>query len=151
MCNVVDGQQRTTTLVMLYAVIQEHLRFNGETSSVDKLHARFAAEKESLPFLTTKLDDFPSWFSFHKKESLQDRLGRAGRKEGVAERNTASYMFKWLEEKAAVQDPHKQLKLSEFLDFLDSKVYITLTLTKSTPLAFQTFANINYSGESTDL
>ncbi len=100
-CDIVDGQQRVTTLVMLYAAIQQHLRKDRVAleSVIDELHVRLGVkEAESTPFLTTQQDDFGQWFSFKPQGDLTETLHTFARaRQGYSERANALYMLRWLE------------------------------------------------------
>lgn len=70
------------------------------------------------------------------------------------ERKNAEYMLEWLQQTAegwlqtaantGSQSPARNM--AGFLEYMDKSVYLTLTVTGQTQLAFQSFANINYSG-----
>lgn len=151
-CEIVDGQQRTTTLVMLYAAVQEHLRLTDRTAhsdTISDLYNRLGGEhgkggNHGAPFLQTQQDDFEVCFDFNVKGSLTAKLEQLSLRR--RERKNAEYMLEWLQKAAdrATSDP--VLDVAAFLKYLDESVYLTLTVTGQTQLAFQSFANINYSG-----
>ena len=160
-CDIVDGQQRTTTLVMLYAAIQEHFRslesHGNHKELIQALNTRLSGElgrgqNKGAPFLLTQQDDFEACFDFKVKGSLMSNLQRLSPRR--RERKNAEYMIEWLQKAAEgwLQSTAKEGSTSPrhdvagFLDWLDKSVYLTLTVTGQTQLAFQSFANINYSG-----
>ena len=164
-CDLVDGQQRTTTLVMLYAAIQEHLRSPDRDkykAVISDLNTRLGGElgqgtkkggaDAGVPFLQTQHDDFERCFDFKVKGSLTANLQNFS--PGRRECKNAEYMLEWLQKSAeewlqrtAGQNSSAPVHdVAGFLAYLDNKVYLTLTVTGQTQLAFQSFANINYSG-----
>lgn len=146
-CEIVDGQQRITTIVMLYAAIQDLLQssLTADQLTLKQLPKRLGVDKDSpTPFLTTQQKDFGEWFSFDGKSDLVDTLhSHARQKQGRRERGNALYILDWLK----TQAKENSLDIPAFLSFLDEHVYLTVTVTSGKGLAFQTFANINYSGE----
>ena len=160
-CDIVDGQQRTTTLVMLYAAIQEHFRslepLGNHKELISVLNTRLSGElgrgqNKGAPFLLTQQDDFEKCFDFKVTGSLMANLQNISPRR--RERKNAEYMIEWLQKAAEgwLQSTAKEGSTSPrhnvagFLDWLDKSVYLTLTVTGQTQLAFQSFANINYSG-----
>ena len=147
-CDIVDGQQRITTVVMLYAAIQDLLQRNCEAhqSARQQLSARLGTMPTMpTPFLTTQQRDFTEWFSFEDSNDLGEVLDRQARQRlGRVERGNALYMLDWLK----TQIETKSMDVGAFLSYLDEHVYLTLTVTSGKSLAFQTFANVNYSGEN---
>lgn len=149
-CYLVDGQQRITTLVMLYAAIQEHLRLADNIAHaeiVQGLCSRLGANRGS-PFLKTQQEDFEECFDFSVNGSLSENLDRLSHRR--RERKNAEYMLEWLA-RAADASNGSILDVAAFLKYMDEAVHLTLTMTGDTQLAFQTFANINYSGRCTTI
>ncbi len=162
-CDIVDGQQRTTTLVMLYAAIQEHLRLpdlrDAHQATIQALNVRLGGELgrgvNGDPYLQTQQKDFAECFTFKVVGSLTSDLQQLNNRR--RERKNAEYMLEWLQKTADEWQQRLAEKGSNtpthdvagFLDYLDKHVYLTLTVTEQPQLAFQSFANINYSGTLT--
>ena len=146
-CDVVDGQQRLTTLVMLYATIHERMQTEAPTlkSQIKQLSNRFGGGNGCSPFLTTQLHHFTSWFNF--TAGLSQRLAKAKNSAGRQERENAKFIVAWLQQAAEESQRPVDRFLEQFLAYIDAHVVFTLTITRKTELVFQTFANINYSGK----
>ena len=146
---------------MLYAAIQEHFRslepLGNHKELISVLNTRLSGElgrgqNKGAPFLLTQQDDFEQCFDFKVTGSLMANLENISPRR--RERKNAEYMIEWLQKAAEgwLQSTAKEGSTSPrhnvagFLDWLDKSVYLTLTVTGQTQLAFQSFANINYSG-----
>ncbi|KAA6429721.1 MAG: hypothetical protein FRX49_00155 [Trebouxia sp. A1-2] len=156
-CDIVDGQQRTTTLVMLYGAIQEHLRLTNTLDCHEEiilsLNTRLSGElgggaNKGYAFLQTQQEDFAECFNFKVKGSLTSDLQELSIRR--RERKNAEFILEWLQKTAERAADKKSTApghdVGGFLEYLDKSVYLTLTVTANPQLAFQSFANINYSG-----
>lgn len=149
-CDVIDGQQRLTTLCILYAALQhELLQHDGilEQERANQLRKRFVANSRLLQTANPK---FSKWFGMIIKgpsKGLHDLLEEKNRiADGSTERTNARLILKWLKS-AEFGDKHL-MGLQGFLDYLDQHVFLTMTLTAKMDLAFRTFTSLNYSGEA---
>lgn len=149
-CDVIDGQQRLTTLCILYAALQhELLQHKGdlEKEKAKQLRKRFVTNRLLLQTANPK---FGRWFGMDIEglskglDGLLDDKRRSA--DGGTERTNARLILKWLKS-ADFGDEHL-MGLQGFLDYLDQHVFLTMTLTAEMDLAFRTFTSLNYSGEA---
>lgn len=157
-CDIIDGQQRLTTLLILYAVIQAMLNDAAAATADAADSAAAAAASTGIRQRMVSPDAVSAIIidSHHRPRLLTnlfpflDRAGHGGvgrMRERLAvesgkERNTAKTLIKHLSGYA-----DKPQKLLEFLRFLNEHVYLTVTTTRRQHLAFKTFANLNYTGK----
>lgn len=160
-CDVIDGQQRLTTLYILYAALQHLLLESGDDKNKElaqKLHGRFNSQRLVLK---TSAEKFDSWFRMDTKGKhsglhplLKDKTVNSN---SGQEKANAKIILTWLQSMFRLQQsalPGSQAgpinaahELVSFLEYIDRHVVLTLTVTAEMDIAFRTFASLNYSGE----
>lgn len=165
---IVDGQQRITTFILLYAVIQYWLfRIRKDLSSEDwkdaearakNLAARFTVRSVGKPLLLGRDKQNVQVNSLLEDDMFQDdcRFGKYLDKDEKifeVEHENALDMSRWISEKIKEEKDHKdKLKwLIRLLDVLDNRVYWTTTLTTDAALALTTFVTHNSSASMVPL
>ena len=144
-CDIVDGQQRVSTLYMLFAAIQHKLLNSGQAehlAAAEELHKRLTTANRLV--LETLHNQFGEWFGMTTAGAYPGltRLQNSKSRSAGREKSSALTILRWLDQVVA----DNQLDLLAFLRFINRRVFLTVTVTDDMELAIRTFADLNYSG-----
>lgn len=168
---VVDGQQRITTFILIYAVIQYWLfRIQKDLSSEERgpaeakaesLAGRFTMNSPGFnkPLVLCRDQENAQAYPLLENQMFQNdcRLGKYLDKDEETvfqpEHQNALQISRWISEKLKEEKNHSEkLKwLTKLLVALDTRVYWTTTMTTDAALALTTFVTHNSSASMVPL
>ena len=167
-CDVVDGQQRFSTLVMLYSIIYRHLErhsqqlktksqeehareLNGLQKVLGDLRKRFVAESGGTRLLCVssaqggdnELEASQTQQVWTNLTSFADSWAELSDANG-----NSKYAMRWRDMTAWVSRLfNSQKALERLLRHIDTKVYLTVTTVTNIRLALKSFVRCNAAGE----
>lgn len=138
--DVVDGQQRLTTLVILLKAIQKNLRNNGQSPQAEKLEAILVKEKKDLILLQTNHD---------ARGTLEGylRQGHIGYLEAAVTLHQREMMRAFRECEKFVADWANPLAL---LDLLKNKIRFVFFVLEDAGAVYTVFEVLNSRGLNVD-
>ena len=144
-CEIVDGQQRVSTLYMLFAAVQHKLLTSGQAehlAAAEGLHKRLTTADRLI--LETLHSQFGEWFGMSTAGAYPGltRLQNSKSRSAGREKSSALTILRWLDQVVA----DNQLDLLVFLRFINRRVFLSVTVTDDPELAIRQFADLNYSG-----
>lgn len=146
---VVDGQQRLTTISLLISAIRDRFRSEGDQEADTSIRNDFLANvdrktKEREPKLSLNEVDNEIYQELIEDKSSIDpsRYPRQSHKRLLV---AAEYMRRYIDE-LCVQSPDSEETLHEWLDYLESNLKVILVIAPDDSNAFVIFETLNDRG-----
>ena len=138
--DIVDGQQRLTTLVVLLKAIEKNLRNNAQAAQAEKVDAILVKEKKDLILLQTNHD---------ARETLDGYLrnGQAGNPQSAVTLHQRELMNAYLECEEFVANWANPIGL---LDLLKNKIKFVFFVLEDPSLVYTVFEVLNSRGLEVD-